>query len=254
MFNVSVIIPTFNREKYLEKTINSVLLQTFPVLEILVCDDGSTDKSKEIVLNFSDERVKWIDGNHAGLPAAPRNRGILMSKGNWIAFLDSDDTWLSNKIEVQYKKIKQFRLDAVCSNAKRIIPGVINTSLYHNNIEKDFLTFKDILKSNKIICSSVVINKKIFKKTGIFNEHKKFKAIEDYALWLKVATHTNWTYLNDGLVEYIDDPVNSIRSDGVTESKQRSIILVDYLFWNKNLFSKKFLQAFAIYCKLKVFK
>jgi|688.fasta_scaffold351393_2 teichuronic acid biosynthesis glycosyltransferase TuaG len=254
MFNVSVIIPTFNREKYLEKTINSVLSQTFQVYEILICDDGSTDKSKEVVLKFSDKRVKWIDGKHVGLPAAPRNRGIVLSKGNWIAFLDSDDIWLSNKIEEQYKKIKQFGLDAVCSNAIRIIPDNENSTLYHDKIEKDYLTFNDILKSNKIICSSVIINRKIISKTGIFNEHEKFKAIEDYALWLKVSTYTNWTYLNDGLVKYIDDPVNSIRSEGVTELEQRSIILFDYCFWNKNPFSKKFLLAFSLYCKLKVFK
>lgn len=253
MFKISVIIPTYNRAKYLQTTIESVLQQTIPVFEILICDDGSTDNSKEIVLNFTDKRVKWIEGIHVGLPSAPRNRGIMISKGDWIAFLDSDDYWVSNKLEEQFKKINECCTDAVCSNAFRVLPGNQEDRLYHNFNENIF-KFKDLLFSNKIICSSVVIKKDILKKTGMFNEHEKFKAIEDYALWLKVSTYTNWAYVNDGLVKYLDDPINSIRSVGITVLEQKRIILKDYLKWNKNPLSKNFLRAFFLYSKIQLIK
>lgn len=91
--SVSVIIPTWNRELRLKKTIESVLVQTLFPLEILVCDDGLTDNTFEIVKSLNHSKVKWILGEHSGLPAVARNRGIRESKGEWLAFLDSDDWW-----------------------------------------------------------------------------------------------------------------------------------------------------------------
>src|SRR5262245_1813867 len=98
---ISVIIPTWNRAQSVKRAISSALRQTHPPHEILVCDDGSTDNTEEVVRAMGDSRVRWIAGPHAGCPAVPRNRGIAASKGDWIAFLDSDDAWLPEKLEAQ---------------------------------------------------------------------------------------------------------------------------------------------------------
>ncbi len=93
---VSVIIPTWNAAATIKTAVLSALRQTYPPLEILVCEDGSTDNSKEIVESLNDARVRWLTGPHAGQPAIPRNRGIRKATGQWLAFLDSDDEWLPN--------------------------------------------------------------------------------------------------------------------------------------------------------------
>lgn len=115
---VSVIIPTFNRAKTLERALKSILNQTIDVCEIFVCDDGSTDNSKEIVTGINDQRIIWVPGRHSGLPAVPRNRGIKMARGNWVAFLDSDDWWNRFKLEKQIKTLRETK-NLACSTEAR---------------------------------------------------------------------------------------------------------------------------------------
>ena len=107
-YSVSVIIPVWNAERTLKATIDSVLNQTIDVTEVLVCDDGSTDSSEEIVKNYSDSRVKWLTGRRGGRPAIPRNIGINNAKCDWLAFIDSDDVWLPNKLEKQFIQLNLF--------------------------------------------------------------------------------------------------------------------------------------------------
>ena len=100
---LSIIIPTYNRKKFLLRAINSIYHQSFQNFEILICDDGSSDSTMALVKSISqrDSRVRWISGKHSGGPATPRNRGLKFARGEWVAFLDSDDTWLPSKIEHQ---------------------------------------------------------------------------------------------------------------------------------------------------------
>ena len=94
----SVIVPTFNSEATIEKTINSILDQDYPNLEILIIDNHSTDKTKEIIDSFEDKRVSFYLINNKGLPANSRNQGIDLAQGEYIAFCDSDDIWQKNKL------------------------------------------------------------------------------------------------------------------------------------------------------------
>ncbi len=207
---VSVIIPTYNRKNDLEKAIASVLSQTFSDFELLVCDDGSNDGSEELVAKVSqnDSRVKWISslGIHAGRPAIPRNRGIREAKGVWLAFLDSDDIWLSHKLESQLQTAKQFKAIALCSNA------------FLDQSEKLFFTcsstslkLSDLLHENRIICSSVLIQKSCL-NFG-FPESKNLKAYEDYACWLKVSLDYHFYFDATPLLRYTTSSVSSIRRD-----------------------------------------
>jgi len=233
---ISVIIPTWNRAHTLERAILSVLTQTYPPFEVLVCDDGSTDNSEQVVKNIGDSRVHWIAGDHAGCPAIPRNRGIGLSKGDLIAFLDSDDSWLPKKLEMQVLALNRSKSLAVCTNAYRDFGQKLQECLLSWNT--DHLSFNQLLMDNKVVCSSVLIKKSVFQLTGGFPESKLFIAIEDYALWLKVAHLKDFSYLDLPLVIYKDDPVHSVRSRGASIVVQRIRIFSDYLQWqfSRNIF------------------
>ena len=98
---VSVIIPNYNYGHFLAQSIDSVLAQTYPNIEIIVVDDGSSDDSAEVLMTYSD-KIKWIKQSNQGVSAA-RNKGTAASKGELIAFLDADDVWLPEKIEKQVR-------------------------------------------------------------------------------------------------------------------------------------------------------
>ncbi len=255
--SVSVIIPTWNRSNFLLDAITSVLNQSTPVLEVLVCDDGSTDSSEQLVNSINDSRVRWIPGVHSGLPAAPRNRGIEVAKGEWIAFLDSDDVWFKRKIEVQLNYANSNGALALSTNA--IISNVKNNlkeQFFDDTKSIERIKFSNLALANKIITSSVLIHKSLLDRIGSFSEEKSLRAIEDYDLWLRAATFTDFLYISEPLVQYTDNIESSIRLGGVSYLRQKIIILRSYavwilksypcLFWKIIIYSKKNLATFFL--------
>jgi glycosyltransferase involved in cell wall biosynthesis len=231
---ISVIIPTWNRADTIERAVRSALTQTFPPLEILVCDDGSTDDSCNIVKSISDHRVQWIKGSRSGRPAIPRNRGIKNSQGDWLAFLDSDDKWLPEKIERQLDRAERSKCLAVCSNAYRVVQGEgITGPLLDFSGEK--ISFHDLLHLNRIICSSAVIHRSLLKRIEGFPEDPQLKAVEDYALWLRVATQTDFAFVGEPLLEYQDELSSSIRSENTSIWLQRMHVFKNFTEWSKEL-------------------
>jgi teichuronic acid biosynthesis glycosyltransferase TuaG len=233
--SVSVVIPTWNRATTLVAAIESAIGQSLPVLEVLVCDDGSTDCTEQVVASIAanDARVRWIPGARAGRPAIPRNRGILESRGEWLAFLDSDDTWLPDKLAVQMAAAQRLGCDAVCSNALRVASDGGSAPFLDSRAER--LTLSDIARVNLIVCSSAVVNRKILQRTGGFPEEPELKAVEDYALWLRVATLTDFAYCAQPLVQYRDDPTASIRSEqALSVSAQRRGVIHSWQVWTQS--------------------
>lgn len=227
--SISVVIPTYNRAHSLIKAIKSALTQTYPVNEILVCDDGSSDNSKFLVEELKEPKVKWIDCGRNGRPAIPRNIGIARASGEWIAFLDSDDTWLPDKIELQLKALEGKNYKAVCSNAHRLSEGkAVSDYLSYNGSQ---LRFDDLLPVNLVICSSMMVERDLLKKLKGFPEGETFKAIEDYALWMKVVACSPIGYVNKALLHYTDDPKQSIRANDMDSYRQRKIILEELSAW-----------------------
>jgi glycosyltransferase involved in cell wall biosynthesis len=235
-FIISVVIPTYNRANLLIKAIKSVLNQTFPVLEILVCDDGSSDNSKELVSGINSNIIKWIDCGKNGRPAIPRNIGIKQAKGNWIAFLDSDDEWLCNKIEEQINVIRNSSYKVISTNAWSICDT--NKKLFFENCQSKEITFDELVKSNRLICSSVLCEKELLLNTLLFPEQQGLKALEDYVLWLKLASFSPIYFLEIPLLNYLDAPNQSIRNDSDDTYKQRELIF-NYFKNLKNYISKK---------------
>jgi glycosyltransferase involved in cell wall biosynthesis len=231
MNTVSVIIPTWNRAETLVAAVYSALNQTYPVLEVLICDDGSTDDSRKLIASIPDNRIKWIDCGRNGRPAPPRNRGAQESKGEWLAFLDSDDEWFTNKLEEQLKVLKMYpECLAISSNAQVISKDGKNKKRFHTT-DRSLFHFKDLVSTNMIICSSALVHRTVFEKAGGFPEAERFKAIEDYVLWLKIAVYTNWRYIGDPLLNYLDHPTESIRATDLDGWKQRYIVFSELFDW-----------------------
>lgn len=215
---VSVIIPTYNSEKYIIETITSAYNQTYPNLEIIIIDDGSTDNTEKILSPYID-RLLYCKITHSGLPAVARNYGIELAKGDFLAFLDSDDIWLPDKISKQmYIFLCNKEIGLVSTNAIRF-PDKTDLNNFENYqnpyFHSDYYTgkfeFQDLLYDNFIITSSVLMKKELLKITGVFSEEKKLRAIEDYHLWLRISLITNIYYLNEPFVRYRERN-NSIRS------------------------------------------
>lgn len=257
---ISVIIPTWNRAATIKRAIDSVLNQTVPVSEILICDDGSTDNSEELIKEFQDERIKWVGGPHSGHPAVPRNRGLQQSKCEWIAFLDSDDEWLPNKLQIQFDLINQTHLPAVCTNAIRYLP---NDKAQAKNLlqwNQTTISLKDLATYNKIVCSSVLIRRELLEKAGGFPETQQLRTSQDYALWLRVATLTAFAYVNTPLVAYYDNPSESVRAFRPKSLVQRKRVVSSFLAWNWQkdkfktmVYALMFLKGIAQYAISKIF-
>jgi teichuronic acid biosynthesis glycosyltransferase TuaG len=230
MNTVSVIIPTYNRAHTLLKCINSALAQTHPVQEVIVCDDGSTDGTKEIVNTISDKRVKYLDCGRNGRPAIPRNQGIKASSGEWLAFLDSDDEWLPEKLKKQYHQLQQSGNMASCTNALRIVPGQeLNKPLL--DFHASSISFLRLVQSNEVICSSAMVHRSVIQKAEGFPEEIELKALEDYALWLRIILFSDFSYVDEALVKYTDAPAQSIRNEEDTYWKQRLHVFGNLKKW-----------------------
>lgn len=200
---VSIIIPTHNRAEMLKEAINSVLSQTFTDYEVIVISDGSTDETDTVMAQFAarDNRIKYISYKPAVNGGHARNRGILAAKGKYIAFLDDDDTWYSDKLEKQIK---------IFNNNTEI--GLVTTGLVYKyvNEEIEYLSTpnsngdvsKEILISNCIGGTQVMIRKAILDKTGGFDE--ALKALQDYELWIRVCQVTNVATVKDPCINYFN--------------------------------------------------
>lgn len=250
---ISVIIPTWNRGELVVKAINSVLNQTYKNLEVLVCDDGSTDNTKELVSRINDKRVIWVDGSHSGLPSIARNRGLIMARGAYVAFIDSDDEWVPDKLEKQIKEMDAFGSSVSSTNAFRYIPGVGIKGEINKFLNKD-LTVKDLLWSNKIVSSSALIKKSFLDDLGGFPEGGEFKVGEDYALWLKVALLANKiSYLNEPLVIYRDEPSSSIRSLAKPSFFKNQYVYKHFFFWLFRFSFVSFCSLFVYFIAIKIY-
>ena len=201
----SVIIPTYNRSNNLRLTISSVLEQTYSNFEILVMDDGSTDDTDKVVASFNDKRIKYSWASNFGGPSRPRNRGIHLAVGNWVCFLDADDWWTKNKLQVCYDSISKdvdliyHDLEIMGNTERWFRRKNVNSRRLKAPILSDLL-----LKGNAIANSSVVVRKSLLLKIGGINESMNLVASEDYNTWMRIAKLTdNFLYVKKKLGFYL---------------------------------------------------
>lgn len=181
---VTVVIPTYNAELYMEKCLQSVLNQTYKNIEILVVDDCSKDNTNLYIKNLRNKKVKLLKTKkNSGGPAVPRNIGISKAKGKYIAFLDQDDLWEPKKLEICINKMHN-HFEFCYHQLKQKNDKILKNHLV--DITKNPAQF--LLKKGPIpTTSGVVVSKKIINKAKGFCESKKLIAGEDYDCWLRLA-------------------------------------------------------------------
>ncbi|WP_084780612.1 glycosyltransferase family 2 protein [Bacillus massilinigeriensis] len=179
---VSVIMPAYNSERYIEDSINSVLSQTYENLELIIIDDGSKDNTLKIIerLSTQDKRINFVKNEMNIGVSETRNKGISLASGDWIAFLDSDDIWEKTKIEKQLKYANEFSAEFLFTGSSYINE---NSVPYSGVFEiPSLVSYKKLLRQNVITCSSVLLKKHFFKDIKM----EKDEMHEDYAVWLRV--------------------------------------------------------------------
>ena len=194
---VSVIIPTFNRERFLPRAMRSVLEQSFRDLELLVVDDGSTDGTGEIVKSLGDSRTRYFHQQNRGVSSS-RHLGIKEGKRKFCSCLDSDDEWLPRKLERQIEFLEENPgYDAVHTDELWIRNGrKINQKKIHRKYGG--WIFPHCLPLCVISPSSIMLNREIFNETGFFRED--FPVCEDYEFWLRLASSRPILFINEALV------------------------------------------------------
>lgn len=196
---VSIIMPAYNAENTIAESIKSVLKQNYQNWELLVINDGSKDNTSGIVNSFTDIRIKLIEQKNAGVANA-RNNGIRQSKGEYIAFLDSDDLWLEEKLEKQIDKLLE--TNNVIIHSKTLCfdsdPTVTMDCMVH--VELDFDDKDKILIYDFISILTVIVSKSVIDEIGFFDEN--LKGTEDWDMWIRILQKYNIVYIDDFLTKY----------------------------------------------------
>lgn len=217
---VSIVMPSYNTAEFIGASIESVLNQTYKKWELIIVDDCSTDNTDEIVFKYKDERIKYIKNSENSGAAVSRNRALRMAKGRWIAFLDSDDLWLPDKLYRQiefmlknqyyfsYTKYEEIGMDG--SKTKIIIngPKVISKTAMFNYCWPG--------------CLTVMYDRK---KVGLI-QIKNIRKNNDYAMWLKICRKVKCYLLDEVLAEY-----RRGRAGSISNHKYKDLIM-----WHFRLF------------------
>lgn len=216
---VSVIIPTYNRAKTIERTVNSVLAQTWKAIEIIVVDDGSTDQTPEVLHRYGD-KIRVIRQKNGG-PAAARNTGIKAATGDIISFLDSDDLWLPDKTERQMRLIQAGEssgvICCVCSCRMNFVAGPLDSfkyqGLYPAEREGIWTNPADFLVHRFFLFNQVVsVRREALLQAGLFREDLPFGLNDDYDLSVRLSLIGPWSFITDPLVEWYEHPGNISRT------------------------------------------
>lgn len=213
---VDIVIPTYKRAILLPETLSSVQQQTFADWRCFVAEDGQTVETSAAVAPFlKDSRFLYLPGRHCGTPAGPRNRAIRQGSAPLIAFLDDDDLWLPEKLDVQMQFMEKhpgcvllganaYRWNGKCHS-------VIGSSLFFSKPPAGRIGFKTLAAVNFIINSTALIRRKVLSVSGLLNEDPRLASFEDYDLWLRIAALGEVWFQDRALAIYRDVLEESIR-------------------------------------------
>jgi len=197
MPKVTVILPTWNRAEWLEKSIDSVLTQTFSDFELIVVDDASTDYSREIFERYSNKIRTIIFPKNLGVSAA-RNAAILNSDSEWIAFLDSDDHWHPEKLQKQIEQTN-FRPDCPIHFTDEIwMRNGVRVNPKKKHQKREGWIFRPSLALCLMAPSTVLLRRKLLEVHGLFDE--RMPVCEDYDLWLRLSAQHPVALLQEKLM------------------------------------------------------
>lgn len=262
---VTVIIPTYNRAETIQRAIDSILRQTVKKIELIIVDDCSSDNTVQIINTYQDKRIKLICFSQNCGANAARNAGIVAANGEYIAFQDSDDEWVEDKLEVQLKYMNETG-KKVCycaytlfqGNKKKIKPD------YYDKKEMYEEKIVDILRQKNVISTqTLIIHKEIVEKIGMFDE--TMQRLQDYEFVIRICQHYEFAYINRPLVNVyrMDKCIsnsNSALADAVSKIFIKHIDFIDcksfaYLYlincewYNDETINFKWLDEILTYLK-----
>ena len=226
----SVIVPTYNRESFIVKTIQSVLNQTYSNFELIIVDDGSTDNTEKVVRRIKDERIKYYKKENAERGAA-RNYGTNKAEGDYITFLDSDDLLYSKYLKeasLFIKKNKSVSLFHQLFEEKNNSDKLIHSADYTNNN-----VFKSLIKKGNFMACQGMFLQKDFAKYNLFIEDRKLAGSEDYELWLRISATTTIVINPVVTSALIHHPERSVVKIDIKNLINRKELMIHYLFSNK---------------------
>lgn len=243
MIFFSIILPTFNDLENLKNSIKSVDRQTFKSFELIVVNDGSTDKTKEYLKKLTYSFIKIVNLSNNKGPAYARNKAIENSSGKWLCFLDSDDFWFENKLEIMRQSIEASQIDKkhiYChnlilkdkklKNKKRLISGPIQFSKEYENLLKI---------GNKLLLSATCVNNEFIRENKIrFNEKRKYVSVEDYDFWLILSLNgAKFGFINKFLGIYLKHEKNL--TNNILLHKKNLLYVIHYHVFQLQKFDKK---------------
>ncbi len=184
----SVVIPCYNCIDLLKRSITSVLNQTFQDFEIIIVDNSSTDGTGEYVKSICNERIIYEVVHNHGVIALSRNVGIKKARGNWVAFLDADDFWFPDKLEIVKRKTSENpHCDVFCHNEILLIQGAERNTLRYGPYEPDFYRIL-LTTGNRLSTSATTVRREFLNSHELrFNQARDYIIVEDYDLWLRIA-------------------------------------------------------------------
>jgi glycosyltransferase involved in cell wall biosynthesis len=214
---VSIIMPVYNGERYLRAAIESVLDQTYESWELIVVDDGSTDNTARLVSEISENenRISYLYQQNGG-QANARNTGIKNARGDLIAFLDQDDLWMKEKLELQVKAIEDSGADVIFSNGFLFVDDDVHSETeefptVHGKFRGSEM-FRLLFIQNRIPVLSALVKGNALTSIGLLDENPSIKNSDDYDLWLRLAS-------NDALFLGLPDPLVRYRLHSAQASK-----------------------------------
>ena len=231
----SIVIPLYNKEESIKKTIESVLNQLYQDFEVLVVNDGSTDKSLQVVAAIIDDRIKIINKDNGGVSSA-RNIGIKESQHSYVAFLDGDDFWETNYLKEMNMLINDYPecefLGANFYNIKNKEKTVQRNDLDENFRGKINNYFKIALTGNIFQSSAIILHKNLICKAGNFNENIVMG--EDYDFWFRNALYSEIAFINQPLSNYNEDDPNMATNKEYSFNKMYGYLFEIKKYENKN--------------------
>jgi teichuronic acid biosynthesis glycosyltransferase TuaG len=221
---ISVIISTYQRPDACERALRSVLDQTEPPLEVLVCDDGSVDDTPERmrVWEARSERMRYLRlAANTGTPAATRNLGIAAARGEWVAFLDDDDAWFPEKLACQRMAISRGSADVIAANAL-----CSDGRPYFDEAPTLLMPSRsELLRANPVITSTVLVRRSM----AGFPTARWLRGVEDYAAWLQLADlGARFVVLGEPLISY-----ENASGERLSAARARTELAITRLAWRR---------------------
>lgn len=238
MEKVSVIIPTYNRERLIERSIRSVLNQSYTNIEVIVVDDGSKDNTEKVVKSINDERIIYYKQKNGGAAKA-RNTGVRLATADYIAFHDSDDVWREDKLEKQMNFLMenpQYGM-VYCNYEINKIDGLVFVVPRNLNVigELDGDMFLTLLVNNTIGTPTMLLKKELFEELGGFDE--TLHCLEDWDFALKFSEYYYIGFLDEVLIDVYQQAGSvSTNGEGYFETRCRMIAKYKDVLWKNGLF------------------